>query len=92
VDLVNLPSHVLVLLDTSVLVHLARQDATGRWIENQYALTARAERPLISTMSEGEILGFARHRNWGASRMGDLTRLLGGLVRVEAGLPEVVNA
>ena len=58
-----LPSHVVVLLDTSVLVHLARQDPTGAWVENQFALTARADRPLISTITEGEILGFSRQRN-----------------------------
>ena len=58
-----LPSHALVLLDTSVLVHLARQDPTGVWIENQFALTARADRLLISTITEGEILGFSRQRN-----------------------------
>jgi len=91
-DIVILPSHALVLLDTSVLVHLARQDATGVWIENHFALTARADRPLISTITEGEILGFARQRNWGATRMADLTRLLGEVVRVDAGLPEVVDA
>ena len=85
-------SHTLVLLDTNVLVHLARQDATGVWIEDQFALTARADRPLISTIAEGEILGFARQRNWGATRMADLTRLLGEVVRVDAGLPEVVDA
>lgn len=50
-DIVILPSHALVLLDTSVLVHLARQDATGVWIENHFALTARADRPLISTIN-----------------------------------------
>ena len=44
-------SHTLVLLDTNVLVHLARQDATGVWIEDQFALTARADRPLISTIN-----------------------------------------
>ena len=44
-------SHTLVLLDTNVLVHLARQDATGVWIEDQFALTARVDRPLISTIA-----------------------------------------
>ena len=44
------------------------------------------------TIAEGEILGFARQRNWGATRMADLTRLLGEVVRVNAGLPEVVDA
>ena len=87
-----LPGSTLVLLDTSVLVHLARQDATGRWIESQYALTTRTERLLISTITEGEILGFARRRNWGPKRVADLTNLLGELVRVDAGFPEGVDA
>ncbi len=82
----------LVLLDTSVLVHLARQDTTGVWIENQFALSARADRPLISTVTEGEILGLARQRNWGDTKVAALTRLLAEIVRVEAGLPEVVDA
>ncbi len=87
-----LPSHVLVLLDTSVLVHLARRDPTGALIENHFALTARADRPLISTITEGEILGFSRQRNWGAARMAELTRLLGEVVRLDAGIPEIVDA
>jgi hypothetical protein len=56
--LVILPSHVLVLLDTSVLVHLARQDPTGVWIEDQFALSARADRPLISTITKVRSLAF----------------------------------
>ncbi|MGO9471610.1 MAG: type II toxin-antitoxin system VapC family toxin [Isosphaeraceae bacterium] len=91
-ELLTLPSHALVLLDTSVLVHLARQDTTGVWIENQFALSARADRPLISTVTEGEILGLARQRNWGDTKVAALTRLLAEIVRVEAGLPEVVDA
>jgi predicted nucleic acid-binding protein len=89
---VILPSHALVLLDTSVLVHLARQDPTGVWIEDQFALTARADRPLISTITEGEVLGFSRQRNWGAARMAELSRLLGEVVRVDAGIPDIVDA
>ncbi len=85
-------SHTLVLLDRNVLVHLARQDATGVWIEDQFALTARVDHPLISTIAEGEILGFARQRNWGSEKMTQLARLLGEVVRVDAGLPDVVDA
>ena len=85
-------SHTLVLLDTNVLVHLARQDATGAWIENRFALAARVDRPLISTIAEGEILGFARQRNWGPEKTTQLERLLGEVVRVDAGLSQVVDA
>jgi tRNA(fMet)-specific endonuclease VapC len=87
-----LPGSTLVLLDTNILVHLVRQDATGAWIENAYSLTTRPERPLFSTITEGEILGFAKQRGWGATRVAELSRLLGELVRVDAGLPEVVES
>ncbi|MBM3499716.1 MAG: type II toxin-antitoxin system VapC family toxin [Armatimonadetes bacterium] len=82
----------LLLLDTSVLVHLARDGATGRTIEAEYSLTARPERPLLSTVVEGEILGLARLWGWGEGKIGALQALLAQLVRVDAGLPEVVAA
>jgi predicted nucleic acid-binding protein len=87
----RLPGSTLILLDTSVLVHLARQDATGRWVESEYSLAARLERPLISTITEGEILGFARQRNWGPTKLTELNRILGELVRVDAGIAEIVG-
>ena len=55
----------LVLLDTCVVIHLARNDKTGQHMEYTLSLTTRAERPLISTVVEGELLGFAKHRGWG---------------------------
>jgi predicted nucleic acid-binding protein len=88
----RLAESTLILLDTSVLVHLARRDPTGQWVEREYSIATRAERPLISTITEGEILGFARQRNWGPTKMSALSDMLGELVRVEAGLPEVVDA
>jgi tRNA(fMet)-specific endonuclease VapC len=81
----------LVLLDTSVVVHLARNDGTGRRIEKDFALTSRVERPLISTVAEGEVLGLARYRNWGQEKVARLQRLLAELVRVEAGMREIVD-
>jgi tRNA(fMet)-specific endonuclease VapC len=82
----------LLLLDTSVLVHLARDRATGRAIEAEYSLTARPERPLLSTVVEGEILGLARLWGWGEGKIRALQAMLSQLVRVDAGLPEVVAA
>ncbi len=87
-----IPSSQSVLLDTNVLVHLARNDPTGRWIEEHFSLSSREERPFVSTITEGEILGFARFRDWGESRREILRQLLAGLVRVDAGLPDIVNA
>jgi tRNA(fMet)-specific endonuclease VapC len=85
-------SSQLVVLDTTVLVHLARNSPTGRAIEAQYALTSRPERPLLSTVVEGEILALARRWGWGQTKMAHLNALLLELVRVDAGMREIVEA
>ncbi len=51
----------LVVVDTSIVVHYARDDATARMVEEQYALTGRKEKPLLPSIVEGEILGLAKY-------------------------------
>lgn len=87
----NLSANRLILLDTSVVVHLARNDATGKEIERRHGLSQRPERPLISTIAIGEIWGLAQHNGWGAGKMGALQGLLSELVPVDAGLPEITR-
>ena len=82
----------LLMLDTNVVIHLARDDRTGRHIESTLSLTSRPEKPLISTVVEGELLGFAKYQGWGHKKLSQLLRLLAEFVRVEAGLREVVDA
>ena len=82
----------LVVLDTVVVVHLMRGDPTGQAIEKQYALTTRPERPLLSTVVEGEMLGLARVWRWGERKVAELQALLAQLVRVDAGKREIVDA
>jgi len=81
----------LILLDTSVVLHLARNDLTGKSIESQYSLTSRRERPLISSVTEGELLALAYSRQWGQRKIDALHEMLGNFVRVDAGLPEIVE-
>jgi len=81
----------LVLLDTSVVVHLARQDFTGREIEKRFNLTGRAERPLISTITEGELLGLAKYWKWGKAKIGIPNAIMDELVRVEASHREIIE-
>jgi len=82
----------LALLDTGVLIHLVRNDATGQAIEAEHSLTARTERPLLSSVVEAEVRVFAALAGWGDGKLGRLDELLGELVRVSVGLPEVVAA
>lgn len=82
----------LMLLDTSVLIHLARNDATGEAVEEQHALSDRRERLLLSSIVEGEVLGFALWRGWGPARMSRLGGMFDQLTRVDAGHPGIVSA
>jgi tRNA(fMet)-specific endonuclease VapC len=82
----------LITLDTSVLVHWVRQDRTGQHLRQVYNLESRQERPLISTITEGEILGLAKCWNWGSGKLQTLSDILAELVRFEASLPDVINA
>ena len=86
----KIKSSDLLMIDTNVLIHWIRQDSTGKHLIEQYHLEQRAERPLLSTVSEGEILGLAKCWNWGETKLAKLNQLFDELVRVEAGLPEVI--
>jgi predicted nucleic acid-binding protein len=80
-----------IVLDTSIVVDLACDNRSGRAIEHKYALKGRAARPLISTVTEGEILAIAKLRKWQLKKQAALQQLLGEFVRVEAGLPQIVE-
>ena len=82
----------LALLDTSVLVHIAREDSTGREIERRHSLSSRTEPPLLSSIVEGETLALAHDWGWGEEKMKMLRQLLHQLVRIDAGEPEIVEA
>jgi predicted nucleic acid-binding protein len=89
---VNIRPNQLLILDTNILVHWVRQDRTGQHLQQHYHLDLRLERPLFSTITEGEIRGLVKCWNWGASKLDKLEEILNELVRLEAGLPEVVAA
>jgi tRNA(fMet)-specific endonuclease VapC len=71
------------LLDTSVVVHLLRGKETGQRIDKAYNLRGRTDRPLISVVTVGEALGFAKQRRWGVERVELLRQLLTELVIVD---------
>lgn len=74
----------LIVLDTNVLVHVARGRAAGEWFDQAYALRARAERPLVCTVSIGEIFRIANRgpNPWGPRKRDQLMQFLAGLVRL----------
>jgi tRNA(fMet)-specific endonuclease VapC len=88
----GLPHNQLIILDTNVLLHLARGNGTGQAINAKYVLSARPEKPILSTVVEGELRGFAAWRGWGIDRLSKLDGLLNELVRLPSSEPEVVSA
>jgi len=73
----------LILLDTNVVIELARDSATGRRVLEDLALTDRPERPLASLISLGEALALAEQWNWGATKRSRLREIFGELVLVD---------
>jgi predicted nucleic acid-binding protein len=72
----------LVLLDTNVLLLIARGKAAGRWLMDTYALGTRPERPLLSIVSLGELRRIGTRQGWGESRFAALDRIAADLLPV----------
>jgi len=82
----------LISLDTNVLVHWIRQNEIGIQLRDTYRLHERMDRPIYSTIVEGEIRALAKVWGWGTEKLNSLDTILAELVRVDAGLPDVVKA
>ena len=77
-----IPADSLVLLDTNILVHLARADATGRRVDADHGLRARRDRPLVSVVTAGELASLVRKWKWGERKRQFVSELLLELVPV----------
>lgn len=73
----------LVMLDTNVVLFLVRGNDFDQQIDAAYNLLRRPERPLISVVNVGDLLGFARYRNWGEGLVDKLRAFLDELVIVD---------
>lgn len=81
----------ILVLDTSVVVDVARNNRSGQAILETYSLKNRADRPLISVITTGEMLGIAKLQAWNADKAKVLNELLSEFVKLEI-TPEVVEA
>jgi tRNA(fMet)-specific endonuclease VapC len=72
----------LLLLDTNILIHLVREDRTGRSIDSRFLLRKREERSLVSIVSVGEALAISRRLSWGPAKTAALQSLFQELVIV----------
>ncbi len=82
----------LVLLDTSILIHLLRATALGSRVADEHSLRSRGERPLVSIVSVGEAMAFAKKRGWGAPKVSKLRELIHQLVVVDINSHDVLDS
>lgn len=80
----------LFILDTNILVHLIRDSRIGQWATRQFGL--RNSRQLISVITAGEILAFAKKRSWGLRRTEALKDLIRELVVLPLDSEPVLHA
>ena len=81
----------LLLLDTSIVVHVFRGTRVGQRVDRAYGPRQSPERPLISVVTVGEVLGFARQRDWGDKKVSTLRQLLTELVVVDINHRDVLE-
>jgi tRNA(fMet)-specific endonuclease VapC len=87
-----IPEHASILLDTGIVIVLARGREAGHSLDRRYALSARREVPLISVVTVGELLLFARTNGWGEEKERRLRHLLENLVIVDVHNDAVLDA
>jgi len=80
------------LLDTNVLLFLARGGRLGQHIDARFALRAARQRPLVSVVSHGEVWVLARRNGWGDEKQAALKTLLGNVVTVDINHSRVIEA
>jgi tRNA(fMet)-specific endonuclease VapC len=73
----------LVLLDTNVLIHVARGGTAAERIEARFALRSRRGTPLLSVVSVGESLAMAKRNGWGGPKLQRLADAMENLVIVD---------
>lgn len=85
------PASTLILLDTNIILHLLRGSTLGNKVATEHSLRSRAERPLISVVTMGEALAFARKRGWGGTKVAQLREQLHQLVIVDINSTDVLE-
>jgi tRNA(fMet)-specific endonuclease VapC len=89
---VVIPAGTPILLDTNILIYLARGGAASERLESRFGLRSRPLAPWISVVTAGEMLAFAERNGWGTRRMDALKQLMSNLVVVDIRMDAVLNA
>jgi predicted nucleic acid-binding protein len=83
----------LVLLDTNVLIIYAREGEPAKKLEGLLSLQSTSVDAVISIVSVGEALAFARKNRWGEKRQATLRDLIRvKLIPIDISRPEILDA
>ena len=81
----------LFLFDTSILVHLGRNDDTGQHIRATYSPFMSDPKPFICTVTEGELRSLALQWAWGMQKTEQMGFVLGYFRRVSIERPDAMQ-
>ena len=82
----------LYLLDTNILVHASRRDATWEAAKEQYDPFMRQPSPVYGFVSEGELRSLAKQWNWGEDKVEQMEYVLQYFLRVTLENDAIVEA
>lgn len=68
------------LLDTGILVHYVRQSPLYQLIEAEQNLSASDSMPMISVVTQAEIISFGIQKKWGAKKLQSIQSLFTKLI------------
>jgi tRNA(fMet)-specific endonuclease VapC len=80
------------LLDTNILVHLVRGDSTGEKIKARYTPYTRDPKPLICSVTDGELRSLSLQFSWGPQKMDKMNFALEYFGNVPIESKEVMEA
>lgn len=80
------------LLDTNIVVFLARGGTAAQRLESTYGLGSRRLTPFVSVVTIGELLSFADRNGWGGPKRAALEQLVAHLVVVDISREPVLQA
>lgn len=80
------------ILDTNILLELARGNERGQRIAAEFDLQRTPANSMVSAVTVGEMIALARKFGWGSSKRDRLRKMLDQLVRIGIDRWEVLEA
>jgi tRNA(fMet)-specific endonuclease VapC len=80
-----------VLLDTSIVIHLARGGVAAERLESRFGFRSRSLTPWVSAVTVGELLAFAERNGWGGRKRESLEQLISNLIVIDIRKPNVLQ-